>query len=104
MNETKSTEEMNVVEIDYHKGLLRLLAFALSNAGLAVVFCILWVWQYHIDPTLSDQIDDIVVPVVWFGSFFAASYLCMRGPISKVTVISLMCAFFFSFFCGSRLS
>jgi hypothetical protein len=69
-----------------------------ANAFVFFTFSVLWVWQYHIDSSLSDKIDHVVVPWLWLGSFFLASLLTF-GRLSIMTVMkSLVCALVLAFF------
>ena len=84
-------------EINYHKTLLGLVVFALANAGVAIGFGVLWVWQYQTTPALSDHIDSIVVPWLWLAGFFFASFVSLRRITSKVAGMSVVCSLAFSF-------
>jgi hypothetical protein len=66
--------------------------YTLTNVTVGVGFCILSVWQYHVGPTLSYQIDSIAVPWLWFVAFFVASILSLRGVISKAVLVSFLSA------------
>jgi hypothetical protein len=83
-------------EFSYSRTLVRTACFGLCNAVAAASFCVLWVWEYHIEPDLSRQIDVVVVPWLWLGGFFLASYVAMRGP--KAVRASIICAVVFTFF------
>jgi hypothetical protein len=88
------------VEVNYTRGLLRVVIFLLANVGVAVFFSALWVWQYHIDGHASDQIDDFVVPWGWLAAFFTASFVSMHRLFSNRRLIffslgwALLCSFF----------
>lgn len=69
-----------------------------GNALVFFAFSILWVWQYHINGSLSDKIDHVVVPWLWLVSFFFASLLTF-GRLSIMTAMkSLVCALVLAFF------
>ena len=92
------TKEGTYNEVDYYKTLLRLMVFAMANATVFVAFCFLWIWQYHIDSSSSNFIDEITVPWLWLAGFFTASFLGLRVLTPKVVRVSLLCAVVFSFF------
>ena len=89
------------IEVDYKRGIFHTAKFLLANASVAFVFSVLWVWEYHWAADLNqiNQIDRIVVPWLWLASFFAASFLCLRGAFSKrwATAVSAVCAVTYSF-------
>ena len=77
-----------ISEVDYKGSLLSFVAFALANACLFVLFCVLWVWQYHIRSDLSDTIDHIVVPFGWLCWFFSLHHLStLRRLFPKIMAI-----------------
>ena len=98
MNKIESVADTNVVVVDYRTGLARLSAFIFSNVGLAITFCLLWIWQYRINFKLSDDIDLIVVPWLWLAGFFTASFLSIRRSVSRPIVVSIFSAIAFSLF------
>lgn len=69
---------------------IRTRTFAMCNGLVFVAFSVLWVKEYHM--TNSDQIDHIVVPWLWLGSFFCASLCAVRSIILRSLVISLTSA------------
>ena len=69
-----------------------------ANSFVFFAFSVLWVWQYHIDSSLSDKIDHVVVPWLWLASFFLASILTFGGLSIKTAMKSLVCALVLAFF------
>jgi hypothetical protein len=73
------------------------LSFVLCNTLVFLGFSVLWAWQYHLNAHLSDNIDAMVVPWMWFVSFFAASFFTLKGHYLKASLLSFVSAIMFSF-------
>jgi hypothetical protein len=76
---------------------LRVTSFIICNAFVFAGFSVLWAWQYHLNADLSDKIDRVVAPWLWFVSFFVASFFTLKRHFLKAGLPSFISAILFSF-------
>jgi hypothetical protein len=81
------------LDVDYKRESLRLLGFVLGNAAVFLFFSLLWIWQYHINSSISDRIDAVVAPWGWLAGFFAATFFALRGVTSTVRLLFVSLGF-----------
>jgi hypothetical protein len=74
----------------------RIIAFASANTSVLVVFCVLYVWQFHMQGPLSDKIDRVVIPWGWLACFFVASFCTIPGMTLRSALKALGLSVVFS--------
>jgi len=74
-----------------------IISFAICNALVFAGFSVLWTWQYHLNSDLSDKIDRVVVPWMWFVGIFVVSFSTLKGHFLKAGLLSFVSAIVFSF-------
>ena len=59
--------------------------FVIFNVPVAVLFFVLWIWQYHMSVESCDRLDK-VAPWLWFVGFFVTSLLAFRRRFPRAAV------------------